>query len=318
MSAPEPKDSGESAAPGKNPFADRGNEPPAPLSLSAMPLPWAVGVLALLLCGIVNVAAIPFGENLSGPPGDLGLFFMALGLGIIGGQIGGLSTILVWSRGPFVVRCVLIWLVGLGLYACWFIGLWLMNLTERWQFGFYLGFAQAVAASLPLLSLAVQLPQWLARFYFGWRIDEPGTGAGAVPTALSIRDLLVGTAVTALTITAVRFSQDADDMTTAIWIGWAIAVGIITIISALVMLPLLVLIFRFPAGWALLYILTGSPLLAGLTMYVIVAINGRSGGPDARDVAGFLLAATSCVAATSVPLWLAKWSGYRLKFNGEV
>jgi hypothetical protein len=106
-------------------------------------------------------------------------------------------------------------------------------------------------------------------------------------------------------------------MQSSFWLGWAIAVPIIAAISALVMLPLLVLIFRCSALWGLLYIAIGSPLLAGVTMTVIVLVDGSSVGPRARDVAGFLVAATSCVATTSIPLWLTRFAGYKLKMGRE-
>ena len=128
---------------------------------------------------------------------------------------------------------------------------------------------------------------------------------------------MVGTVVTALTFTAVRFMPVATEMQSSFWLAWAIAVAIIAVISALVMLPLLVLVFRFRPLWALLYILVGSPLLAGATMYVIVLVDGGSGGPDTRTIILFLMAGTSCVAATSAPLWLGAWAGYRLKFARE-
>ena len=321
MTTPEADDRGCQPLPAVNPFADgadKSGDKQMPLSSATLQqLPWAAALVILVLCGIVNVSAAPFGEHMAGPPEGLQAVVFSVGLGIIGGQIGGLSAVLVWSQGSFIVRSVVLWLAGMLLYACWAFGLLVLIRDDNWLVDIRADIARAIAVSLPLISLAVQLPQWLARFYFGWRIETPGQIPSAVSPGLSIRDLMVGTAVVALTITAVRFSLAADEMTTDVWVGWAIAVGILGVVSAFVMLPLLVLVFRSRPLWALLYILVGSPLLAGATMYAIVLVDGASGGPDTRAIILFLMAATSCVAATSAPLWLARWAGYRLKFARE-
>ena len=300
-----------------NPFAEDGDEPQPPLSLATLHLPWAAGLLILLLCAIVNGVAVPIAENMTGPPEGLELIVLAVGVGILGGQIGGLSAVLVWGRVPFLVRCLLLWLVGMALFGCWWLGLLTTIPREDWFTDFRLDIARSIVASLPLISLAVQLPQWLARFYFGWRIEPPGNSEGVASPGLSIRDLLVGTVVAALTVTAVRFSQDADEMTTVVWAAWGIAVGIIAVISAVLMLPLLVLTFRFHPIWAILFMALASPLIVGTTIYAIMLLFPGGGGPDARAIAMFLMAGTTCVAVTSVPLWLARWAGYRLKFGRE-
>jgi hypothetical protein len=304
-----------------NPFAEpasKVDETQVPLSFATQRLPWAVGLLALLLCGLMNAAAVPIAKNMSGPPEGVELIVLAVGVGILGGQIGALSAVLVWGRGPFLVRCLLLWLIGMALFGCWWLGLLTAIDREYWFDDFRIRVARAIIASLPLISLAMQLPQWLARFYFGWRIEPPGNGAAVAATGLSIRDLLVGTVVAALTVTAVRFSQEADEMTTVVWAAWGMAVGIIAVISAVLMLPLLVLTFRFYPGWAILFIALASPLIVGATIYAIMLLEPGDGGPDVRAVVTmFLIAGTTCVAVTSIPLWLARWAGYRLKFGRE-
>lgn len=306
------------APPPTNPFAEhpgKVDETQVPLSFATLRLPWATGLLALLLCGLMNAFAVPVAENMTGPPEGVELIVLAVGVGILGGQIGALTAVLVWGRGPFLIRCLLLWLTGLALFVCWWLGLLTTISREDWFADFRMDIARAVVASLPLISLAVQLPQWLARFYFGWRIEPRGHGASAAAPGLSIRDLLVGTVVAALTITAVRFSQDEDEMTTVVWVAWGIAVGIIAVISTLVMLPLVVLTFRFHSVWAILFIALASPLIVLATMYGIVLLEPGGSGPDARAIAIFLIAGTTCVAVTSIPLWLARWAGYRLKFG---
>ena len=85
-------------------------------------------------------------------------------------------------------------------------------------------------------------------------------------------------------------------MTTDVWVAWAIAVGIIAVISALVMLPFAVLTFVItPAGPS--FVALASPLIVGATMYGIILIEPGGGRPDARAVAMFLIAGTTCVAS---------------------
>lgn len=303
-----------------NPFADRTDEQPAAAAFQSPAtrrVPWIVAGLLLGLFALVNVTSAPFAENMSGPPDGWVAVAFAVGLGLIGGQIGALSGALVWSRGIFFIRLALLWLIGATLFGCWYAGHY-VAIGPDWHTPWRYEIERAIACSLPLISLAVQIPQWMARFYFGWRVESPESVAVASPQYLSIRDLFTGTVIAALTVTAVRFSQDAEHLTTEVWIAWAIAVGILAVISALVTLPLLVLILRgHHALWALLFIAIGSPLLAGATIYTIMQVDGVDGGPDTRAIVIFLLAATACVATTSAPLWLARLGEYRLKMGRE-
>ena len=166
------------APPPTNPFAEHASkvdETQVPLSFATLRLPWAVGLLALLLCGLMNAVAVPIAENMSGPPEGVELIVLAVGVGILGGQIGGLSAVLVWGRGPFLVRWLLLWLVGMACFGCWWLGLLMTSPREDWFLDIRFDpVVRAIVASLPLISLAVQLPQWLACFYFGWRIEAPG------------------------------------------------------------------------------------------------------------------------------------------------
>lgn len=241
----------------------------------------------------------------------------AIGLGLMGGQVGALSCALVWSHQPFLARLIVLWLVGLVLYSCWLLGLISAVETAYWREDFRLEVAQGIAASLPAVSLALQLPQWLARFYFGWRIEPHGTADSGARKSLAIRDILTGTTVAALTVMALRFFQrDAAEMTTAMWIGWALAASVLAVVSAILTLPLVFLILRgyHPLG-AILFMAMGSPAVFGAIIYIITLIDGGPGGPDAEIIAMMLLAGTSCVATTSVPFWLFRCAGYRLKMG---
>jgi hypothetical protein len=305
-----------------NPFSDsasfdgQGGGPlaPAPRYL------WAMAALWLAVQAFANLVAVPVERAIDSPrsPWDL---FIACGLGLIGSQMFVLSAALVWSNHPFLPRLGVLWLAAAALYGCWFLGIELAIGRDHWLRDIRMQEARAILASLPAVSLAVQAPQWLMRFYFGWTIIDPGTGASGLPERkMSIRDFLVGTAVAALTVAPMRLAvENPRDITPGFWAGWAIAVAILATVSAFVSLPLLYLILRGRSFLrVLIYVFLGSPAIGGTVIATIAALEPGGGGPDAWVVVVLLLAITSCVAATALPVWLARLAGYRLAIRGEV
>ena len=279
-----------------------------------------LAALWLLTAAIINVAAIPVTEAINGGPSPWDVI-MAFGLGLIGSQMLALSGALVWSNRPFLLRLVVLWLVGMALYGCWYLGLEAAIGRDHWFRDNMMQEARAILASLFAVSLAVQTPQWLARFYFAWAIAPPPSGARSVALRkMSIRDFLVGTAVVALTVATMRLSvEDPRDITIEFWAGWAIAAIIVAAVSAVVNLPLLFLVLRLRNPvWALAFIFLGSPLIGSAVIAAILLIRPGGGGPDAWGIAMLLLGFTACVAATSLPLWLARLVGYRLAVRGDV
>ena len=57
-----------------------------------------------------------------------------------------------------------------------------------------------VGLSVPLMSIAAQLPLWIARQMFGWRLIRGEENDGTRRTPLSIRDLMTATVVVALAL----------------------------------------------------------------------------------------------------------------------
>jgi hypothetical protein len=304
----------ESAVLSKNPFGDTGL---AADHVQAKNRVWRivgpVSVLFLVVLAAFNVVSVPISESINGSPGPWELL-LALGLGMLGGQIGGLSVLLVWSHGPFLVRALLLWLLGMALFGCWVVGLIAATnrdfLAEMWR-----EVARATGASLPAVSLAIQLPHWALRFYSGCRIATPFEDESAlVRRPLSIRHLLSGTLITALTLTALRLAFPANQLETEFWIGWAIAFAILSFASAILLIPALLLVLRgFHPMLAVLFIALATPLVTTIAVSIINAI--FPGGPDAWGMFLMALAATTCVALSCAPLWLARLAGCRLKFG---
>ena len=304
--------------PGESPFAVGASDSPTTLgsSFGARRTVVVAAVALLVFFALVNCAGVPIAESIPGPSGWE--IVIALGFGVIGGQIGALSGMLVWSKGPFLIRSLAFWLLGIGLYVCWLLGLLTAIRDDLYLSDMWKEVARAILASLPMVSLAVQLPQWALRFYFGWRIASPlFDDAADTRHALSIRDILTGTVIVALTVTAIRFAfADLSDFTATFWFGWAIAVGVLGTLSAIMITPLLYLILRgYRPALAILFILIAAPVVAGTVIGITKWI--VPGGPDVWGVVMLMLAGTVCVATTSAPVWIARLAGYRLKIGRE-
>jgi hypothetical protein len=321
MSQPEAEPAAGSSSPPIYPYAERAEksgDDPAPVSAATRRLPWFGAALGVVLFAILNCVAVPFAETIRGPDYSLQQFIFAVGLGLMGGQVGALTCALVWSPHRFLVRSMVLWLVGLVLYLCWFVGLLTVLDDGPWREDFRLEIAQAVAASLPAVSLALQLPQWLARLYFGWRLEPPDQELPSDPPAsLSIRDMFIGTTVAALTMMALRFSlRNPEGMTTVVWIGWAIAAGVLMAVSVLILLPLIVLILRgYRALWAIAFMALAPAIAVGAFIYVVMQLEPNAGGPPGEVLVVMFTAGTTCIATTSLPLWLFRAAGYRLKIG---
>lgn len=322
--AADSKSAADAAARGFEHFAEapgKAAAPAGPIEFSPRHF-WAMAALMLLVAAVFNVVAVPvlqvIAEAGSGPnsPWDI---VIACGLGLIGSQMLVLSGALVWSNRAFVLRLVVLWLVGMALYGCWYLGVELAVGRDDWLREDRMQVARIVLASLPAVSLAVQAPQWLARFYLGWSLAAPAVqGAVSAPRKMSIRDFMIGTVIAALTVAPMRLSvEDPADITTAFWAGWAIAAAILAVLSAVVNLPLLFLVLRVRNSfWALGFTFLGIPTIVGTFIAIVSLFDEEE--PGAWLVAILMLVGTSCVAATSLPLWLARLAGYRLAIRGDV
>jgi hypothetical protein len=90
------------------------------------------------------------------------------------------------------------------LYLVWSAGL---AVSHPSQFAVT---SSAVGLSVPLVSIAAQLPLWIARQTFGWRLIRGDPKEDAGPAPLSIRDLLTATLVVALSLALDRLAPSPD------------------------------------------------------------------------------------------------------------
>src|SRR5262249_5434934 len=111
-----------------------------------------------------------------------------------------------------------------------------------------------VGLSVPLMSIAAQLPLWIARQLFGWRLIQhemtrgelrncaENDGTGHAP--LSIRDLMTATVVVAVALALARLAPSPDGK--PIGMLWAIMFGAATTVSTMTLLPFSPLLMRTP------------------------------------------------------------------------
>ena len=131
-------------------------------------------------------------------------------VGFMASQVAALSMAFVFALGRFVWRLTRWWSVGGALLVCWLIGYGARRVDEYlWDVPF----------SLPLAALIAQAPLWALRSFCGWRWERNGDAPATTEVRWSLADLLIGTAMVAVSLALVRFvSYSLDD---GFWMSWA-------------------------------------------------------------------------------------------------
>ena len=268
------------------------------------PVPALVGLC--FAAGLFNALAIPLARGTGGSP--LGLLLVSSALGIITGQVGALALWLVWGEEPFLRRLAIHWGVFSLLLLCLLVGTAIALADINAPRDFWRDLAPGLCL-LPLASLAAQLPLWPLRTHLCWRVEyqfADGTVSSA-RKALSIGDILLGTFVTALTLTLVRIASAAVPV---IWIialtssASVLAVSFFTI-------PALVLVLRIQDLIAGIFFLVLYGLVAGFVWVAVMAgMWGR--GPPAEAALGMFFALFAFAATTISPLVVLRLHGFRL------
>jgi hypothetical protein len=201
---------------------------------------WAALVVLSILA---DFSMLPIITTLDGPP-RLTFFvpFAAIGCTLAQGCL--LATWLAWGDAPFLRRLMWHWIAAGVLCCAWLIGMTLSLPNGDDEF---VEVGITVALTVPLVSLGAQLPLWIVRQQFGWRLVRPASsGAAAGEPPLAIRDLMAATVIVAVTFGLARLSPAAQQEPT-FWIAWCIALVISATVSAVVMLPAAAMLLR-PRG----------------------------------------------------------------------
>jgi hypothetical protein len=185
-----------------------------------------------------------------------------------------------------------------------------------------------VGLSVPLMSLAAQLPLWIARQMFGWRLIrcernqreiEPGElrhcekNDAARPAPLSIRDLMTATVVVAVALALARLAPSPDGK--PIGILWVLLCGAAIGLSTMTVLPVSPLLMRTPqfAVGVLLACLYAGFWIGLLWLIVLVAWGrGLFPVPPLAVLIGCSCFILSFAATVILAAAAARSRGYRL------
>jgi hypothetical protein len=169
----------------------------------------------------------------------LPVFFFPLLLATMGCTMAQgclLAAWLAWGDQPFWQRLLRHWIVAAILYLIWMAGL---ALGQPSQFG---QLSLMVGLSVPLISIAAQLPLWMARLMFGWRLVRGEGHDGTRHPRLSIRGLMTATVVVALALALARLAPSPDGK--PIGLLWVIMFCAATAVSTITLLPVSPLLMR--------------------------------------------------------------------------
>jgi hypothetical protein len=147
-----------------------------------------------------------------------------------------LAAWLAWSDQPFWRRLRRHWIVAAILYLVWAAGLAVSRPGEFASASAFIGL------SAPLVSFAAQVPLWIARLTFGWRLIRGDRKNDAGLARLSIRDFMKATALIALTLALARLAPSPDGK--ELGMVWIIMFVTASAISTITLLPAGALLLR--------------------------------------------------------------------------
>lgn len=287
----------------------------APIRLQADVRFWRMMALPLLLgVGLVflNLSMYPLAKNAT--PTNFGGFWLFLSMGIVGAEASLLAIAAVFGPGsPWLRRPIVL---GLGLI---FVLAWLMGyaLMERIYLNkpYYPGLDDFLSTLLilPILFCVLEIPLWVFRSLFRWRMVRHQDGKPLKHSPLSIANILVATAFVAVALAAVR--QSGIVMSE----GWRRIgnIAALTSGSSLAVLPLTMgIVFRRWSAWAgILAAATWISLVFYLLFTVLCMLTVFT--PTVSSWCQFAAFTVSFTSVLLAPLLLTRVSGYRLLWGKE-
>jgi hypothetical protein len=264
-------------------------------------LRWWLPLIGTFL--LANVAVAPLMDEVG--PNDWAAVFVYACFGIIPAQAAALSVWLAWGPQPFWQRLWVHWSIAAFALVAWLFGL---VLAEEWD---DVDGLEKVLPMALLFGLTVQLPLWVVRGIWGWRLTLEQEAASGADDKLTIRDLMVGTVIVAVSLAVARTSPESDN--SSFWSDVGMALAIVAGASTLALLPTtrwllggrsvyLAVLGTFAYAWAAVAVLVGA--------YMILepSINGR----DVWEMFGISVSIFSFAAMLIWTAIAARRSGWRL------
>lgn len=290
-----------------------------PLKTTGEPFSVRQGMVGLAIAAAVfNALTPPVIRMLEATSrGELGLFllFMPVFVGVLCGEVGAMACWLVWAPGTFLRRLAVHWGLALGMGLCLFGGVLLASADIRidWQqLQATLDDVASVGGVLPAVSLAVQIPLWPFRTHLGWRVARDDAAAGS-NQSLSILDIMVGTAIVAVSLGLIRFVSGSrlNGFQNYMMLQMMVSGLGLALVSFVMLIPAMMLVLRtrhFGAGVGIYF---GAVLLS---FGGLIGVPSIIYGPPAPAEGMFAVWWGSLVFAASVaaPLFVWRAYGYRL------
>jgi hypothetical protein len=240
---------------------------------------------------------------------------------LIVAQGGALPFWLVFGRPPFLARLVVFWASVTVLFLCWGAGSMLYAGIRNSAY-YFRDDVRFVALSLPLAAIAIQLPLWPLKLYFGWSLvnldSKPGDEAAR---PLAIRDYLSGTAIVALAFTLARLAPKRMD--DSFWIGWLVFAASVAGTALISVVPAMLLMLRrqrFSTGTAIMFLYAVGAAAVTFVVSSLLQPYNWSQLYNARGLwtlFGGLLVFLAFAAGLSGAMLAARSLGYRLTFASE-
>jgi cytochrome b561 len=181
------------------------------------------------ICAVVNFATPQLMQAIS--ERDIAAIVVYSCFGWFPFQAMALTAWLVFGRERFGTRLTLHWLVALLLFGAWAAGVNIAAYDRRENYNEIF----LVFASLGIASLAMQIPLWVLRLYFGWRVESIDAAKPQPELPLAIRDLMVGTFLVAVSL---GFARLASSGRIQFWpVAWLMVVGGLSALAIFSLLP---------------------------------------------------------------------------------
>jgi hypothetical protein len=191
-----------------------------------------LALVALIVpCVAADFALMPIVAALQGPPRlEIACAFALLGCTLAQGT--ALAAWLAWGDAPFLRRLAWHWGIAVGLYLIWVAG-FALSIKPRE----FVEIISTILLAIPLVSIAAQLPLWIVRHLFGWRlIRESSDTTRAVEPPLKICDLMLATLLVGAAFALARLVPPVAREQER-WAIWAIMFTVASGISTIAMLP---------------------------------------------------------------------------------
>jgi hypothetical protein len=284
--------------------------PPSPRSGGNRHIAW---VALAVPCLASDFLMMPMFSAFTGPPAASGVILPFAALGCILAQGCLLAAWLAWGAQRFLRRLAVHWGIAAGLYLTWLAGFAVSVLRESSasEFG---EISTTVLLGVPLVSIAAQLPLWVVRYFFGWRLARPdSSGAVAPEPALTISDLMLATLLVAAALALARFVPPTERESER-WAVWSVVFAVASGTCTISLLPAGAILMR-PGrfGHRLLFGGLYSGLIVGI-LWLFVAVARWYGGrlPPREVFIGLTCLMLGFAGTLMLAANAARAQGYRL------